>query len=501
MRRKKAFLNIATALLLEIITVLVGLVVPRLIIGAFGSATNGLVNSITQFLGYIALLQSGVGSVIRAALYKPLAHKDHHTLCVMVKTTENFFKKIGYATIAYIVVLSVVFPMFIAQQYDFIFTASLVIIIGISTAAQYLCGITYQMVLEADQCAYVYSLVQIITVVLNAICTVALINLGCSIQVVKLASSILFVLRPIIVNLYGKKKYKVISDVEIDNDLIAQRWDGMAQAIAYFIHTKTDVFVLTILSTLENVSIYSVYMLITNGLTALINCVDKAIRAVFGNIIAKQEGEALKETFNAYSLSIHILSTICFSTACVTVFSFVRVYTHGITDAEYIQPLFGTLIISAEYLYCLRMPYNAIINAAGKFRETKQSAYIEAFLNIIISLLFVHRYGLVGVAIGTLSAMLYRSISFIRFLHRDILHLKYSKEVERYMVSFILYLGIIGVSKRIHYSPSNYSGWILFAGIVFLCISAIVLTAFCLTDFVSAKVLYRMVLGKKELRD
>ncbi len=66
MRRKKAFLNIATALLLEIITVLVGLVVPRLIIGAFGSATNGLVNSITQFLGYIALLQSGVGSVIQS---------------------------------------------------------------------------------------------------------------------------------------------------------------------------------------------------------------------------------------------------------------------------------------------------------------------------------------------------------------------------------------------------------------------------------------------------
>ena len=497
MRRKKAFLNIATALLLEIITLLVGLVVPRLIIGAFGSATNGLVNSITQFLGYIALLQSGVGSVIRAALYKPLAQKDHHTLCVIVKTAENFFKKIGYATIAYIIVLSAAFPTLFAQQYDSIFTTSLVIIIGISTVAQYLWGITYQMVLEADQCAYVYLTVQIITVVLNAICTVALINFGCSIQVVKLASSALFVLRPIIVNLYSKKKYKLISDIEIDNNLIAQRWDGMAQAIAYFIHTKTDVFVLTILSTLENVSIYSVYMLITNGLTSLINCVDKAIRAVFGNIIAKQEGEALKETFDAYSLSIHILSTICFSTACVTVFGFVKVYTHGITDAEYIQPLFGTLIISAEYLYCLRMPYNAIINAAGKFRETKHSAYIEAILNIVISLLFVHRYGLVGVAIGTLSAMLYRSISFIRFLHRDTLHLKYSKEVKRYMVSFILYFGMVDISKWIQYSPSNYFNWILFAGIVFLCISFIVLGVFCVVDFASTKVLYRMVLGKK----
>lgn len=496
MRRKNALFNIATALLLEIITVLVGLVVPRLIISAFGSATNGLVNSITQFLGYIALLQSGVGSVIRAALYKPLAQKDHHTLCVMVKTTENFFKKIGYATIAYILILAVIFPTFIPKQYDFVFTASLVIIIGISTAAQYLWGMTYQMVLEADQCAYVYSLIQIVTVVLNALSTVALIKIGCSIQIVKLASSLLFVLRPIAINVYSRKKYNITSDVEIDNNLIAQRWDGMAQAIAYFIHTKTDVFVLTILSTLENVSIYSVYMLITNGLISLLNCVDKAIRAVLGNIIAKQEGEALNNTFNAYSLAMHIMSTACFSTACISVFSFVRIYTQGITDADYVQPLFGVLIITAEYLYCLRMPYNAIINAAGKFKETKSSAYIEAILNVVISLFFVHRYGLVGVAIGTLTTMLYRTISFARFLHGDVLFLKYAQEIKRYTVSFLLYFCMIGVSRIIRYNPQNYYQWLFFAGAIFLCVSAIVIGAFCIIDFASMKELYCMILGK-----
>ena len=40
---------------------------------AYGSDVNGLVSSITQFLGYIALVEGGVGGVIRAALYKPLA--------------------------------------------------------------------------------------------------------------------------------------------------------------------------------------------------------------------------------------------------------------------------------------------------------------------------------------------------------------------------------------------------------------------------------------------
>jgi len=142
------------------------------------------------------------------------------------------------------------------------------------------------------------------------------------------------------------------------------------------------------------------------------------------------------------------------------------------------------------------MPYNAIINAAGKFKETKSSAYIEAILNVVISLFFVHRYGLVGVAIGTLTAMLYRTISFARFLHGDVLFLKYAQEIKRYTVSFLLYFCMIGVSRIIRYNPQNYYQWLFFAGAIFLCVSAIVIGAFCIIDFASMKELYCMILGK-----
>ena len=76
MRKKKAIINIIFSLLLQLVTVISGFIVPRLFIGTFGSEVNGLVNSIASFVGYITLLQSGVGSVVKASLYKPLAHKD-----------------------------------------------------------------------------------------------------------------------------------------------------------------------------------------------------------------------------------------------------------------------------------------------------------------------------------------------------------------------------------------------------------------------------------------
>ena len=48
--------NVISTLLLQVITVLCGFIVPKLIISTYGSDANGLVVSITQFLGYITLL-------------------------------------------------------------------------------------------------------------------------------------------------------------------------------------------------------------------------------------------------------------------------------------------------------------------------------------------------------------------------------------------------------------------------------------------------------------
>ena len=66
MRSKKAVKNIVTSLLQQLVSIICGLIVPRAIIGAFGSNVNGLIASITQFLGYITLLEVGIGPVIKS---------------------------------------------------------------------------------------------------------------------------------------------------------------------------------------------------------------------------------------------------------------------------------------------------------------------------------------------------------------------------------------------------------------------------------------------------
>ena len=109
MRSKNAAKNIVSTLLLQIITIVCGFIVPKLIIENFGSATNGLINSITQFLAYITLLDSGFGQVVKAVLYKPLAKKDKKTIERILKTAERFFRVIAAVFVIYIIVLCVLF--------------------------------------------------------------------------------------------------------------------------------------------------------------------------------------------------------------------------------------------------------------------------------------------------------------------------------------------------------------------------------------------------------
>ena len=83
-----------STIVLQAITLLSGFIVPKLILDQFGSDINGLVTSITQFLSYISLIEGGVGSVILANLYKPLAEGDMDKVSAVIVTANNFFKKL-----------------------------------------------------------------------------------------------------------------------------------------------------------------------------------------------------------------------------------------------------------------------------------------------------------------------------------------------------------------------------------------------------------------------
>ena len=151
--RKRLLYNTLTSLLLQLVTVICGFVLPKYILLYFGSEVNGLVSSITRFLSLITFLEMGVGAVIQSSLYEPLAKKNQLEISEIIVSGGAFFKKIAQALLVYVIILVIFFPIIsnTSSQFDWFFTATLIVSISISSFAQYYFGIIDRLLLAADQ--------------------------------------------------------------------------------------------------------------------------------------------------------------------------------------------------------------------------------------------------------------------------------------------------------------------------------------------------------------
>lgn len=467
MRSKMVLKNILGSITLQIATLICGLIVPKLIIKSFGSNVNGLVNSITQFLAYITLLESGFGPVVKSILYKPIANKEKKQIETILKSTEKFFRTIAIIFIFYIIMLCFIYPNFIGNEFDSLFTISLIIIISVSTLAEYFFGMTYRLYLQAEQKTYVTSIIQMVTLITNTIMMVVLIELGFNIIIVKLVGTVVYICRPIMQNLYVKKKYKIDLKNGNANYEIKQKWDGLAQHIAAVIHGNTDITILTIFSNTKEVSVYSVYLLIITGLKNLVQAFTGGLEDSFGNMIAKGEKKHLNESFKIYELFYFTIVTIFFTCAMELIIPFVKIYTLGITDVNYIRPIFAYIFVIAEFVGVIRQPYNQLVKATGHFKQTKRGAWIEAISNISISIILVSKLGIIGVAIGTLIAMAIRTVEFIIYTSKNILDRSVKHSVNRMILTAIQVILVAIINRVIPmYDVNSYLMWIINAIIV-----------------------------------
>ncbi|SMP65700.1 Membrane protein involved in the export of O-antigen and teichoic acid [Sphaerochaeta associata] len=469
-RKQKLILNTASSLIHQLITVVCGIILPRAYIASFGSEVNGLVASITQFISIITFLELGVGAVVQAALYFPLAKKETEEISRIIISSNRFFKKIGGILILYSLVLFFLYPMLIDTTHSFFYTGSLVAILALSAFAQYFFGISYQLLLQADQLAFVALLTNTVTVIINTIVVLLLIKYEKSVQIVKLVSSMIFLIRPIIFQIVVKKRYRLQLSIPLHVEPIKQKWNGIAQHIASVVLNSTDIVVLTVFSSFSLVSVYSVYYLVVNSIKKILISFTSGFQALFGNMLSNNELSKLNQAFEKFEWIMHTFVTIFFTCTGILIIPFIIVYTATITDYEYVYPVFGILLVVAHALYCIRLPYNQLVLAAGHFKETQTSAIIEASINIVISIVLVQAYGLIGVALGTLVAMLYRTVYLAWYLSKNIIKRTLRHFYLHIVVDAISVVTMVCATQWITLSSISFFAWFVMAlKVVLIC--------------------------------
>lgn len=463
MREKRLLYNTVSSFVFQITTIICGFVLPRLMLQCFGSEINGLVNSITQFLNIIAFLELGVGSVVRSSLYKPLANHDNDGVSKIIVSAGKFFKHLAQILLIYIIILTIGYPYIANQRFGWLYTAGLIVAMSISSFAQYYFGVVDRLLLSADQRGYIHYTAQTITLLLNTGACVILIKLGASIHIVKLTTSLIYLLRPIFLRAYVNKHYHLNRAITYTGEPIKQKWNGVAQHVAAVVLDSTDNIVLTIFSTLSSVSIYSVYNLVVSGVKQLLLSMTGGMQALLGELWAKQEMDNLKKTFGWFEWAMHTGTVFVFGCTGMLILPFVEIYTRGITDANYTQPMFAFLIVAANAGHCLRLPYNVMILAGGHYKQTQSNYIIAAILNIVISVASVKLWGLIGVAIGTLIAMFYQTIWMAIYDSRNLIKWPFKNFMKQIFVDVLTVVIGFFATKMLSLHTVTYISWVFLA--------------------------------------
>lgn len=476
MKKKLLILNTSVSFFYQIIVVICGFILPRVVLNYFGSEINGLVNSITQFLSIIAFMELGIGAAISSSLYGPLTKCQWDIVGEMIYSADKFFGKLARILSVYIFILIFVYPLISKNSFDAIFTGSLIIILSANSFSQYYLGIVDNILLGADQHAFITYGTQAISHIVNTVACVIIIHLGAGIHMVKAVTAIIYIIRPILVRVYIKKHYPFDRKKKPTVNRVKQECNAAAQHISECILDSTDIMVLTTFSTLQDVSIYSVYHLVVYNLKNLfLLCASSGILPVMGSLFNTDRKDELQSLFMKVEWLLHNCVILIFGITSILIVPFVNVYTHGLSDANYIQPLFAVLICLAHASHCIRLPYFMMIRASGNYRQTQNIFIVTTIINIIVSILLVNILGLPGVAIGTLLAMFLQTLLLAIYSYRNLLNIKFVNFIKRLAIDVIELGAIFFLRMFINFLEISYWGWILLAIKVVIFVVLIVL--------------------------
>lgn len=468
---QKSVYNLISGVGGQIVSAVVGLIIPRLILLHYGSEANGLLNSVNQIFQYVALLEAGVGTVTTQALYSRIARNDREGISSCMQATAHYYRNTGIAYSAVVVFFAVLYPYVFHVEFPAGQVAGMITLMGVNGAINFFTAGRYRILLEADGQKYIWNTANMVTMTLANLIKALLIIQGKSMIIMQLGYTAVSLLQLAAVYGYGKKKYSWLDKkIKPDFSAVSQRYSALVHQVSGLIFGSTDMILLTAMCDLKQVSIYSVYSMVMNLVNNLISQISGSVTYKMGQIYYKD-----KERFilyhHVYEIANLILVFSAFTVAYLFLPAFIGLYTAGITDANYQQAYLPILFVLVQLLSCGRTASANVINYAGEFKNTQNRSIIESVINIVVSIVGIRYFGIYGALFGTIAALLYRTNDMIWYAAKRILQISPWYTYRRWLGCGALFVVIGRVQNSLLIQAAGYLELVLKAavsGIVFM---------------------------------
>ena len=488
---KKSFKIFIFGIVSQVVTLLLGIIIPRLVIVSYGSEVNGLLSSIRQIFVYVALLEAGIGTAALQAMYAPIASNDHARASQIMSATDRYFKRTGVLYEIVVIALAFLYPVVIKVELSYWTVVAIILLQGTSGVIKYFFQGKLTILLRVDGKSYITTnATTIVNVATHAVQIILLLS-GFDVIAVQSVYFIINLVQMVYLTWYVKKNYSWLDlRAEPDYASLKQSKYVIVHQVSGLIFNNTDVILLTVFCDLKVVSVYSLYSMIFSCVANVIDTICSSVEFVLGQAFNsdKKRFLQLQEVYETYYLGV----SFAFFTITLLLFpSFIQLYTSGIKDINYVDPWLPYLFTALYVLMYARRTSSQIINFAGHFQQTQWRSILESAINLSVSVFLVAQIGIYGVLIGTIVALLYRTNDIIIYTNRKILNRFPWKTYRRWGINLAVMVLLVWWLKRYLFGMESYLMWVLNA----LWVSIVCLGAFFVIDSLFDRSSFYFVVG------
>lgn len=462
-KSKKIKLNFATGVLSEILTLVFGIIIPRLTLTNYGSEVNGLVSSISQIYAYVALAEAGVGTATLQALYRTVGREDKYGTNSVLAATNVFYRRTGFIYLLAIAAFSIIYPLFVESDVPTVTTILIIVFLGLGSVISYFFQAKYSIFLQAQGENYVLTTLNMLTTVFKNAAKIVLMLLGMNVVFVQMIGTAVSLIQMAFILIYVRKRYSWLDiSVKPDFQSISQSKNVIVHQISSLIFNNTDILILTAFCGLKIVSVYSLYGLVYSITTTFSGLIISSLIFSLGQKFNVDKGGFIRD----YDAVETLFFAIIFCLLTITDFfilPFLQVYTAGIEDINYIDVYLPIIFAANVILNNARIVAGHTIGFAGHFKQTQWRSVLESAINLSTSLLLVGKLGIYGVLLGTFIALLYRTNDILIYTNRHILNRSAWKTYRRLAVFLALFVGLKLLSKMLTLEMNNYFTMVMYA--------------------------------------
>lgn len=455
MRLEKTLKNFIWSLLGQLVLILSGLVLKKILLDTIGTEKVGLNYVFNDLVGLLSIAELGITNIIAYHLYKPLLTGDER----MIIQIMRFFRKIYFFIGTTVIVLGFCLIPFLgmilgdtALDYDYIIIIFLLFLLR-DTEGYFF---SYKSILPyADQSSYLVMLIDTISLFVHTVLSVFVILYTREFIYVMLLEIVRKILRDMIINSVVDRRYPYIrqsSDavllrsetVKIRKEIF-QVFIGKASDLVI---TTSDNILITMFLGLRTTGLFSNYTLVIYTVQTMLRQLLSSAQASIGNLLAADQRETIHSVVRKLTFIAFYIGVFCACCLYQLTTPFVAIY---FGEQYTLERLIVLICVCNVFLDTLQRAMIQLADAGGLFRQTKIINFTSCITNVILSLIGVRFLGVAGILLGTLISRGMEFLLRIVFNFRLILITggrRYLKTILIYVIIFIVEMGIVDLFCR-----------------------------------------------------